>query len=487
MRKALQCILTMTLLLAGCNRGSASSSVSEEIPLESWTWYDFKNVDMALKLPGDMEVMSNDMDRKDMVMTAENDQLYVEFSKWNWVSLPDDEHLAEMVAYVMETDVETLDRNGIAIISSVQEDGAIKYFMISGEGDDYCLDIVPRENVSLDDVKDIVSEIDDSICPNTDVPASVNVIAVEKEDPEIDYLVLVNKLNALPEDWEDNLDVVFATNSFGDEIEVERTACKAYLQLREYLRKHDGIEVELDSARRSVATQQKIMDDFTAEYGADYAAKTVAMPGYSEHHTGLALDLYFRLDGEDVYYNEDMVQHPEIWEKVHAVLADYGFILRYLEGKEHITGYGYEPWHLRYVGEEVAKEIMATPGLTFEVWLGADEDPELTIDYGASTLYTKEELAEAAVQIKCKFASFPGADLLELTYAGDECNSEENIQWMNELDPGNDYVQVAEFLTNFTTREDAEGVLEPNAEYTDYQWWLARSEDGGWQLLSWGY
>lgn len=64
----------------------------------------------------------------------------------------------------------------------------------------------------------------------------------------------------------------------------------------------------------------------------------------------------------------------------------------------------------------------------------------------------------------------PGADLLELTYAGDECNSEENIQWMNELDPGNDYVQVAEFLANFTTREDAEGVLEPNAEYTDCQW-----------------
>ena len=44
------------------------------------------------------------------------------------------------------------------------------------------------------------------------------------------------------------------------------------------------------------------MDDFTEQYGADYAAKTVATPGFSEHHTGLALDLYLNIDGEDVYY-----------------------------------------------------------------------------------------------------------------------------------------------------------------------------------------
>ena len=63
--------------------------------------------------------------------------------------------------------------------------------------------------------------------------------------------------------------------------------------------------MDLDSARRSVESQQEIMDHFTEKYGADYAAKVVAVPGYSEHHTGLALDLYLIVDGKDIVYNED--------------------------------------------------------------------------------------------------------------------------------------------------------------------------------------
>jgi len=175
---------------------------------------------------------------------------------------------------------------------------------------------------------------------------------------------------------------VTVTNSVGDEVEVEKKTLDAYLRLKDDLEKNDGIYLELDSARRSIAAQQEIMDRFTEKYGADYAAKTVATPGYSEHHTGLALDLYFRIRNEDgtftdVYYNEDMTK-PEyfgIWDAVHAKLADYGFILRYLKGKEYITGYGYEPWHIRYIDDaEKAREIMAQPGMTLEEWLGAAKD-----------------------------------------------------------------------------------------------------------------
>lgn len=109
------------------------------------------------------------------------------------------------------------------------------------------------------------------------------------------------------------------------------------------------------------------MERFTEKYGAAYAAKTVAKPGYSEHQTGLAVDLYFRIDGEDVYYNEDLVKYPEVWKKIHARLADHGFILRY-PGEEN-GNLGHEPWHIRFVGEAAAKEIMAVPELTFEDWL----------------------------------------------------------------------------------------------------------------------
>lgn len=64
------------------------------------------------------------------------------------------------------------------------------------------------------------------------------------------------------------------------------------------------------------------------------------------------------------------VQYPEIWAKIHAKLADHGFILRYLDGKEAITGYSYEPWHIRYVNDvTIAKEIM-DKGITLEEYLG---------------------------------------------------------------------------------------------------------------------
>ena len=115
----------------------------------------------------------------------------------------------------------------------------------------------------------------------------------------------------------------------------------------------------------------------------------VAVPGFSEHHTGLALDLYLIIDGKDVVLNEDMVQYPEIWEKIHAKLADHGFILRYLEGKEDITGYSYEPWHIRYIDDPaVAKEIM-DEGITLEEYLGVAEEAK-------AANKAAEEEAEAA-------------------------------------------------------------------------------------------
>ena len=307
----------------------------------------------------------------------------------------------------------------------------------------------------------------------------------------IDYLALVNKRNALPDGWEDALETVTITNSVGDEVEVEAKAYAAYELLKADLEEHDGVYLELDSARRSVAAQQDIMDRFIEKYGADYAAKTVAQPGYSEHHTGLALDLYFKLkntDGSftDVYYNEDMVRYPEVWEKIHAKLATYGFILRYLEGREHITGYGYEPWHIRYLDDpDIAAEIMDAD-ITLEEYLAGAKAPEVAIDYGASAIYTQADLDEAIVQIKCRFAGF-GCELHSLTYAGDEADNAENLAWMNELDEGKDYKQVCAFASDFHTPADVEDAWEADREYTGWQWWLARTDDGGWQLLTWGY
>lgn len=184
----------------------------------------------------------------------------------------------------------------------------------------------------------------------------------------IDYMVLVNKENPLPEGWEEALDLTTITNSVGDEVQVESTAYEAYLQLKDALEK-EGIHTELDSAYRSVEAQQKIVDEFTEKYGEDYVKEYVAVPGYSEHHTGLALDLYLIVDDKTVYENEDLVQYPEIWAKIHEKLPEYGFILRYPQDKDGVTGYSYEPWHIRYIGSpEIAKEI-TEKGITFEEYL----------------------------------------------------------------------------------------------------------------------
>ena len=301
----------------------------------------------------------------------------------------------------------------------------------------------------------------------------------------IDYLVLVNKTHLLPEDWEDKLETVHITNSLGDDVEVESAAYDAYLQLKEAL-EQEGVYVDLDSARRSIAAQQQIVDDFTEKYGPAYVAKYVAVPGYSEHHTGLALDLYLNIDGVDVYENEDMVQYPEIWAQIHEKLAEYGFILRYLEGKEHATGYGYEPWHIRYVDSAaIAKEI-TDRGVTLEEYLGAAVESDPVIDLGSSDLYTAEQMEDAVYEIKSEFATWDGCALHGIRYAGDECNSEENIQWMNDLGDGQKYEQCIEFLADFHSPVGGGGAWEPDKEYTDYQFWLGLTEDG-WDLLTFGY
>lgn len=310
--------------------------------------------------------------------------------------------------------------------------------------------------------------------------------AAEKSaETGIDYKVLVNKLYALPDDWEEKLETVHVTNSVGDDVEVEVKTYEAYLKLKEDLEK-DGIYIDMDSARRTVAEQQKIMDDFTEKYGEAYAKKTVAQPGHSEHHTGLAVDLYLIVNGKDVTENEDLVQYPQIWEKIHERLADYGFILRYLEDKEHVTGYGYEPWHIRYIDDEkTAAEIMGE-GVTLEGYLGTAVDTKVVIDYGTSEAFTLDELVEAAIQIKCNFAAWKGCELYRLTYCGDEENMEETVAWLNSLNEGANYVKAAEFRMDLHTSPAGNEGLAPNKEVKDYPWWLGLTEDGDWEVAKYG-
>ena len=194
----------------------------------------------------------------------------------------------------------------------------------------------------------------------------------KKEEKEVkyDYLVLVNKQNKLPDDWEEKVELVDAKDFEGGTIQVEKEALEQFNKLKEALHK-EGVDIVLDSCYRSVAKQQKLWDEWSAdpEKGPEYVKKYVAVPGYSEHHTGLAIDIAIEKDGKVIYDNDEMIAEKEIFSKIHAKLADYGFILRYLNGREDSTGYTYEPWHLRYIGDkDIAKEIM-DKNITLEEYL----------------------------------------------------------------------------------------------------------------------
>ena len=197
----------------------------------------------------------------------------------------------------------------------------------------------------------------------------------EKEkEGKYDYLVLVNKYTQLPDDWEKKVELVDAKNAWDEDIKVEKQAYEQYKKLaadvNKELEKYNAT-IELDSTYRSVKDQQNLWDEWSEdpEKGPEYVRKYVAVPGYSEHHTGLAIDICLKIDGELVYDNDEMKEQKDIFSVVHSKLADYGFILRYPEGREDSTGYTYEPWHLRYVGStEVAKDI-DIDNLTFEEYL----------------------------------------------------------------------------------------------------------------------
>lgn len=209
--------------------------------------------------------------------------------------------------------------------------------------------------------------------PDDASDATTTEVTEAAKSDDIDYMVLVNKTHKLPDDWEDKVVLKEAANIYGDTYMVEEKALEQFEQLRAALLE-EGIDIELDSVTRSVAEQQELWDNWMVEYGEDYVHKYVAVPGYSEHHTGLAIDVCLEKDGKRIDDNDDMIAERDIFAKVHAKLAEYGFILRYLEGKDAITGYSYEPWHLRYINDPtVAKEIMDA-GITLEEYLG-EVDP----------------------------------------------------------------------------------------------------------------
>ena len=183
---------------------------------------------------------------------------------------------------------------------------------------------------------------------NGEVSAQVTVKVVEKpvfrEATYIDGILVVNKTYGLPKDYNPGVS----------------PAAQAALDIMIEAAKEDGIELWVESGFRSYDLQNTIYNSYVSRSGQDAADRYSARPGYSEHQTGLAFDMNS--------FDQSFGETPEgRWLAEHA--WEYGFNMRYPKDKEEITGFMYEPWHVRYFGDELAK-ILHESGQTLEEYLG---------------------------------------------------------------------------------------------------------------------
>ena len=177
--------------------------------------------------------------------------------------------------------------------------------------------------------------------------------------------VLVNKQNKLPDSYIPT-DLVYADIPFifKEKSEKRKMRNEAALAIERLFSdaQQQGCKLLGVSAYRSRTDQVSLFNSYVKKDGYVKARTYSAIPGTSEHETGLAIDVTGgsgKCPAQDCFANSKEAR----WLQENA--ADYGFIIRYPKGKEAVTGYRYEPWHLRYVGIDIAKDIMSR-GITLE-------------------------------------------------------------------------------------------------------------------------
>lgn len=166
------------------------------------------------------------------------------------------------------------------------------------------------------------------------------------------YSIIINKANPISEELVSNYKLVTVEDNMYNNIKLEEKTYYNYLKLKNNLMQR-GYYINIRSGFRTFNESTLIYDSYTKEKGSKYADKYVAKAGTSEHNTGLAFD--FIISSNKNTYKTNYESDEYFYLENIAYL--YGFIIRYPKEKEEITGYNYEPWHLRYVGSELAKYL----------------------------------------------------------------------------------------------------------------------------------
>lgn len=222
-------------------------------------------------------------------------------------------------------------------------------------------------------IKDLAKET--NTIDYEDVVTKVNVnrnydYYTHTKDTDMDQgdAILVNKYYKLPEKYAPD-DIVEVSNWYAyGTMSIRSEVYDAFKEMFNAA-KEDGITLIINSGYRTYEYQNEVYEQYKDANGEEYADSYAARPDFSEHQTGLALDVItYGTSGEE-FENTDAYK----WLQEHA--NEYGFILRYPKGKEDITGYSYESWHYRYLGKKLATKVKNS-GLTYDEYYAYYLDKE---------------------------------------------------------------------------------------------------------------
>ena len=260
--------------------------------------------------------------------------LYIEFiNKYN-LSLED-------TIFILNNKYNTLDIYDEITLALMKEEYYIHSLI------DRYLSYIEKNNASYSDtISNVNSNIDYAFYTNT-----------VETDLTKNYLILVNKYNYLSSNYTP-ANLVSINSNYGVTGYLEETTYNAFVTMADDAALA-GVNLYAYSPYRSYSVQYSLYNRYASKDGVSLADTYSARAGHSEHQTGLAVDIS-RLGGNLTGFENT---NEFKWLKDNSY--KYGFIIRYPEGKEYITGYQYEPWHYRYLGVEVATAIHNL-NITFE-------------------------------------------------------------------------------------------------------------------------
>lgn len=153
---------------------------------------------------------------------------------------------------------------------------------------------------------------------------------------------------------------------------IEKSTYESFLQLQQLARDKYGLEIEIIEAGRTLSKQDKYFQNAVEDKGKEYADAYVAKPGYSEHHTGYALDYSLRMPRVRNIKNPKLknivykVKKPIAFAMVNNEAAKLGLVLRYPKFGKRYTGYNHERWHLSNVGDPILASYLRAHNMPLE-------------------------------------------------------------------------------------------------------------------------